>query len=170
MLLLADENLPLATIEALRRAGHNVAWARTDAPGTGDAALLDLAEADGRVLLTLDKDFWQIAIQRRQPLERSGVILFRVHPAIPENVTPLEYVIGVVLAFDVRGLATVMGLDRSRSSYPTILIVIATSCVLFGVMGASGRSLCLVAAALAAHGVFDLVRHLFIPSPGQPDR
>jgi predicted nuclease of predicted toxin-antitoxin system len=64
-------------------------WVRTDAPGTGDAALLDLAEVDGRVLLTLDKDFWQIAIQRRKPLERSGVILFRVHPAIPENVTPL---------------------------------------------------------------------------------
>jgi predicted nuclease of predicted toxin-antitoxin system len=62
---------------------------RTDAPGTGDAALLDLAEADGRVLLTLDKDFWQIAIQRRKPLERSGVILFRVQPAISENVTPL---------------------------------------------------------------------------------
>lgn len=62
---------------------------RTDAPGTGDAALLDLAEVDGRVLLTLDKDFWRIAIQRRKPLERSGVILFRVHPAIPENVTPL---------------------------------------------------------------------------------
>lgn len=39
--------------------------------------------------MTLDKDFWQIAIQRRKPLERSGVILFRVHPAIPENIIPL---------------------------------------------------------------------------------
>ena len=76
-------------MEALRQAGHDVMWVRTDAPCTGDAALLDLAEVDGRVLLPLDKDFWQIAIQRRKPLERSGVILFRVHPAIPENVTPL---------------------------------------------------------------------------------
>ena len=88
MRLLADENVPLPTVEALRLAGHDVFWVRTDAPGTGDAALLDLAEADGRVLLTLDKDFFQIAIQRRKPLERTGVILFRVHPAIPENVTP----------------------------------------------------------------------------------
>ncbi len=64
-------------------------WVRTDLPGAGDAALLDIAETDGRVLLTLDKDFWQIAIQRRQTLERSGVILLRVHPAIPENITPL---------------------------------------------------------------------------------
>lgn len=89
MRLLADENFPLPTVVALRLAGHDVFWVRTDAPGTGDAALLDLAEAGGRVLLTLDKDFWQIAIQRRKPLERSGVILFRVHPAIPRNVTPL---------------------------------------------------------------------------------
>ena len=64
-------------------------WVRTDAPGTGDSALLDIAEAEGRVLLTLDKDFWQIAIQRRTPVVRSGVILFRIHPAIPENITPL---------------------------------------------------------------------------------
>ena len=89
MRLLADENFPLPTVAALRQAGHDVTWVRTDLPGTGDAALLDLAEADGRVLLTLDKDFWQLAIQRRKPLERSGVILFRVHPAIPENITPL---------------------------------------------------------------------------------
>ena len=89
MRLLADENFPLPTVEALRRVGHDVTWVRTDLPGTKDAALLDIAETAGRVLLTLDKDFWQLAIQRREPLERSGVILFRVHPAIPENITPL---------------------------------------------------------------------------------
>ena len=64
MRLLADENWALPTMEALRQAGHDVFWVRTDAPGTADAALLDLAEVDGRILLTLDKDFWQIAIQR----------------------------------------------------------------------------------------------------------
>ncbi|MEX2263661.1 MAG: DUF5615 family PIN-like protein [Bryobacteraceae bacterium] len=89
MRLLADENFPLPTIEALREDGHDVTWARTRYSGSTDTALLDRAEAEGRVLLTLDKDFWQIAIQRRQPLQQSGVILFRIHPAIPENVTPL---------------------------------------------------------------------------------
>ena len=89
MRLLADENFPLPTIEALRQAGHDVAWARTDAPGAKDTALLDAAEQEGRILLTLDKDFWQVAVQRRPPLDRSGVVLFRVHPAIPQNITPL---------------------------------------------------------------------------------
>ena len=40
-------------------------------------------------MLTLDKDFWQIAVQRRSPFEESGVILFRVPPATPENLAAL---------------------------------------------------------------------------------
>lgn len=44
MRLLADEYFPLPTIEALRQAGHDVTWVRTDLPGTGDASLLDIAE------------------------------------------------------------------------------------------------------------------------------
>jgi hypothetical protein len=39
--------------------------------------------------LTFDKDFWQLALQRPIPLERCGVILFRVHPAIPKNLEPV---------------------------------------------------------------------------------
>ncbi|HEY7390401.1 MAG TPA: DUF5615 family PIN-like protein [Bryobacteraceae bacterium] len=54
MRLAADENFPLPTVAALRRAGHDVTWARTDLPGTSDATLLDIAETDGRVLLTFD--------------------------------------------------------------------------------------------------------------------
>jgi hypothetical protein len=39
--------------------------------------------------LTLDKDFWQIAIQRRSNLKHSRVVLFRAHPATPANLEPL---------------------------------------------------------------------------------
>ena len=89
MRLLADENLPQSTVEALRSAGSDVLWARTDCSGWKDAALLEFAESEARILLTLDKDFWQIAVQRRVPLERSGVVLFRIHPATPESLAPL---------------------------------------------------------------------------------
>ena len=87
--LLADENIPRPTVDALRAAGHDVLWARTDCPSGKDVDLLNRAEAESRLLLTLDKDFWQIALQRRAPLACSGVILFRVHPAIPSKLTPL---------------------------------------------------------------------------------
>jgi len=78
MRLLADENFPKPIVEALRAEGHDVLWARTDLAGTSDLALLDLAESDARIVLTLDKDFWQIGVQRRSPLEQSGVVLFRI--------------------------------------------------------------------------------------------
>lgn len=89
MLLLADENFPRPTVEALRQDGHDVLWIRTVAPGTKDPALLDRAEDEGRLILTLDKDFRQIAAQRRVPISRCGVILFRVYPAVAEEFTPL---------------------------------------------------------------------------------
>lgn len=89
MRLLADENFPKPIVEALRARGHSVVWARTDLPATSDVELLDLAEFEAHIVLTLDKDFWQIAVQRRNPLVRSGVVLFRVHPATPEKLGPL---------------------------------------------------------------------------------
>jgi hypothetical protein len=73
----------------LRRKDHDVLWARTSCPGLKDRTLLERAEADGRLVWTLDKDFWQIALQRPIPLKRCGVILFRAFPAIPENVASL---------------------------------------------------------------------------------
>lgn len=76
MRLLADENFPKPIVEALRAEGHDVLWAHTDLTGAKDVVLLDLAEPDARIVLTLDKDFWQIAVQRRSPLERSGIVLF----------------------------------------------------------------------------------------------
>jgi predicted nuclease of predicted toxin-antitoxin system len=89
MRFLADENFPRPVVETLRNMGHDVLWVRTDCPGLKDRPLLERAEADGRLILTLDKDFWQIALQRPIPLKRGGVILFRVFPAIPENLEPL---------------------------------------------------------------------------------
>ena len=89
MRLLADENFPKPIIDSLRAGGHDVLWARTDCSGLTDSDLLDIAESEARILMTLDKDFWQIAVQRRGPLEQSGVVLFRTHPATPEHLGPL---------------------------------------------------------------------------------
>ena len=89
MRLLADENFPRPIVEVLRAAGHDVLWARTDCNGWKDAVLLELAESKSRILITLDKDFWQIAVQRKIPLQQSGVVLFRIRPATPEHLMPL---------------------------------------------------------------------------------
>jgi hypothetical protein len=102
----------------------------------------------------------------------------------------MPYLIGILLALTVGIYATAMRLDRDRAFYPTVLIVVASYYVLFAVMGGSGRtivieslitggfvlaasvgfrrSLWLVAAALAAHGVLDLVHGLVVTNPGVP--
>ena len=102
----------------------------------------------------------------------------------------MGYVIGTVLALAVTTSATALGLDRERVFYPSMMITIAAYYILFAAMGASApvvileavaaiafmllavvgfkTSLWLVAAALAAHGVFDLFHHLIIDDPGVP--
>ena len=102
----------------------------------------------------------------------------------------MEYLIGFGLALLVSGFAVLTGFDRDRVFYPTLLTGIATYYVLFAVMGNSMAALAiesviagaffvpavigfrtnlwLVVAALAGHGVFDLLHRLFIQNPGVP--
>ena len=89
MRLLADENLPRPVVQFLRNLGHDIVWARTDLPGLKDNLLFECAETNRRVLLTLDKDVWQLAVTRPLLLKRAGVILFRAFPATPEILPPV---------------------------------------------------------------------------------
>ena len=56
MRILANGNFPRAAVLALRAAGHDVAWVRTDAPASTDREVLARAEAEGRLLLTSDRE------------------------------------------------------------------------------------------------------------------
>ena len=102
----------------------------------------------------------------------------------------VELFIGAALALSVGLSATFLGLDRDRAFYPTVMMVIASYYGLFAIMGGSlqvlafelipivaflvasvvgyKRSLWLVVAALAAHGVFDFVHGQLIANPGVP--
>ena len=53
----------------------------------------------------------------------------------------MPYLTGIILALGVSGLAMLIGLDRDRAFYPTVLVVIASYYVLFAVMGGSGHAL-----------------------------
>ncbi len=99
----------------------------------------------------------------------------------------MEYLIGLILSLAVAGLAAVVGFDRERAFYPTVMIVIASYYVLFAVTGASSRTLSieivvaggfllvavlgyrrnfwLVVAALIGHGIFDYVSSLLHQQP-----
>jgi predicted nuclease of predicted toxin-antitoxin system len=56
----------------LEAAGHDVVWAGDWPDDPGDEEILARAHGEGRVLVTLDKDFGELAIVRRRP--HSGII------------------------------------------------------------------------------------------------
>lgn len=86
MRLLADENIPLATVRALRQAGHDVFSAVEGGRGAADAALVGRAIAEDRLILTFDRDFGHLATRGERRV-RSGVLLLRFQPASAAEVT-----------------------------------------------------------------------------------
>jgi hypothetical protein len=102
----------------------------------------------------------------------------------------MPYLIGILLALAVGAYATAMRLDRDRAFYPSVLIVVASYYVLFAIMDGSvrtvvieslimggfvlaasvgfQRNLWLVVAALAVHGVLDLVHARVVANPAVP--
>jgi predicted nuclease of predicted toxin-antitoxin system len=56
----------------LTEAGHDVVWAGDCAEDPGDEAILARAGEEGRVLLTLDKDFGELAVVRGA--RHSGIV------------------------------------------------------------------------------------------------
>ena len=77
MRILADENFPALSVQELEKLGHDVLWVRTVMPGAGDDAILARAQTEERLLVTLDKDFGELAFGRQLPAD-CGVVLFRI--------------------------------------------------------------------------------------------
>ena len=78
MRILADENIPGLSVNELKKRGHNVVWVCIEKPGIEDTAILEWAQAENRLLITLDKDFGELAFIRDLP-SRCGVVLFRIN-------------------------------------------------------------------------------------------
>lgn len=85
MRILANENFPGDAVEALRRQGHDVAWVRTDAPGSDDRQVLERGVSEDRLLVTFDKDFGYLAFRSRLA-GPAGVVLFRIPQRSPSYV------------------------------------------------------------------------------------
>ena len=65
----------------------------------------------------------------------------------------LPYVVGIVLSIGVAVFARLVGFDRDRAFYPTVLIVIASYYVLFAAMVGSIQTVALEAALMAVFAI-----------------
>jgi len=102
----------------------------------------------------------------------------------------MPYVIGIVVSLAVAVFARVVGFDRDRAFYPTVVIVVASYYLLFAAMSGSVRTVLLemipvaafimaavagfrsspwiVVGALAGHGIFDAFHGHVIENSGVP--
>ncbi|HTP29093.1 MAG TPA: DUF5615 family PIN-like protein [Anaeromyxobacteraceae bacterium] len=112
MRFLANENFPRAAVTALRVEGHDTGWVRTDAPGATDEEVLGRARAEGRVLLTFDKDFGELVLKRGLSAS-PGVVLFRLPLEKPAELTH-RVVAALAARDDWSGHFTVVEPERIR--------------------------------------------------------
>jgi predicted nuclease of predicted toxin-antitoxin system len=90
--LLIDENVSPIVGDALRAAGHDVVAAAVVCPGAPDDDVVALAIAEGRILVSEDKDFGNLAV--RQGLRPPGLVLVRLPGCLPaEKATRLRDVL-----------------------------------------------------------------------------
>lgn len=76
MRFLADESLEVLVVSSLRDEGFDVASIREESPGMEDQDVLGRADREGRILVTNDKDFAELAFLQRQ--SSGGIVLLRL--------------------------------------------------------------------------------------------
>lgn len=79
---LVDESCPRAIVTALRAAGHDTTYAAESRRRADDAALVALAEAEGRVIIPEDFDFGELPI--RHQLRAPGAVVLYLPRSTPE--------------------------------------------------------------------------------------
>jgi len=99
MQYLANENIPLSAILALRNSGIDIHSIKEIFPGAKDETVLALAIKENAILLTFDKDFgeWVFKNKSNKP---KGIILLRFTPLSAEHITrELKKLFSIQIAF-----------------------------------------------------------------------
>lgn len=93
MKFLIDESADARLAGYLRSRGHDATLvASSHRPGLTDEEVLAIAHAEGRILLTDDRDFGELVFRRHRP--HAGVIFFRLSTtAIAVRIERLNHVL-----------------------------------------------------------------------------
>ena len=94
MKFLLNENIDPKLAHGLRAKGCDATSIRELFPGAADEAVLQMAVAEERILVTHDKDFGELAFHRGLPAQ-CGVVLFRI--TITDFDAALEFMLQTIL-------------------------------------------------------------------------
>jgi predicted nuclease of predicted toxin-antitoxin system len=110
MRFLTDENVSRLVVERLRAVGFDVISIGETRSGMPDKGVLDTADAEGRVLITEDRDFGELVI--RQRLGVRGIILLELDRL--SNATEANMVAEVVSAHSDKLLGNLVVIEPGR--------------------------------------------------------
>jgi predicted nuclease of predicted toxin-antitoxin system len=111
---LADECIDAGLVFHLRQLGHDVLYMAEVAPATNDSDVMARAFSEGRLLLTEDKDFGDLAF--RCGARAAGIVLSRIDPA--QHALKRQRLDAAMTRFDeagLRGRYTIVEEGRFRS-------------------------------------------------------
>ncbi len=113
MQFLANANIPMASVNVLRRAGFSVSAIVEEAPGINDRVILAKAAAENLVILTFDRDYGELIFRKKLPLP-AGLVYFRFAPATPEAAAQKLLSVMNNDRIDLMGKFTIIEKDRVR--------------------------------------------------------
>jgi len=107
---LADENIPAPVVAELRRCGFDVQSVAEDQPGATDSTVAALATATGRVLLSEDHDFGELAVRRQIALP--GCVLIE----LPRFASPRKasHIATILRAQGAAAMGAIMVIEPAR--------------------------------------------------------
>lgn len=115
MKLLLDTCVSPRTRDAPVAAGHDAIWTGDWNPDPGDEAILAFAQRESRILITLDKDFCELAVVFGRP--HSGIVrLVDLHPS--RHAPVCEAVLARYGSELVSGAIVTVTADRTRLRPP----------------------------------------------------
>jgi predicted nuclease of predicted toxin-antitoxin system len=83
MKFLANENIPRIALDLLRDQGVDIISVLAVRRGLKDEEVLGIANEQGRLIVTFDKDFGDLVF--RTGMETKGLVLLRFRPATPQQ-------------------------------------------------------------------------------------
>nr|VFJ98777.1 MAG: Predicted nuclease, contains PIN domain, potential toxin-antitoxin system component [Candidatus Kentron sp. H]VFJ99026.1 MAG: Predicted nuclease, contains PIN domain, potential toxin-antitoxin system component [Candidatus Kentron sp. H]VFK03784.1 MAG: Predicted nuclease, contains PIN domain, potential toxin-antitoxin system component [Candidatus Kentron sp. H] len=112
MKFLANENIPLASVHALRKVGHDVLSMTEESPGASDEMVIRRAYMGNRIIVTFDRDYGELIFRRRLATP-DGVLYFRFSPATP--LEPADYIARLIASgIELSGKFTTAERERVR--------------------------------------------------------
>lgn len=81
--LLANENIPMLSVQYLRNQGYDVRYISEDFPGITDKQVLSIAIKEKRIVITFDRDYGELIFKYKMRPEK-GILYLRLNEFFPD--------------------------------------------------------------------------------------